>query len=531
MAPTWFDPIKRLLPSFLSWAEWSKDKEPAQAPEEGYYSSGIRDDYLINASTRELNPERLARALKLAEMGYTYDWFDCCDIIEQDPQVTANLGRRRDAVTGRDMAIMPALEVDTAAEEAADMCRELVIGDDQGVDGIADWPSALFNMTDAVGKAVALQQIAWQVRGGVYVPGELVRWPQREIIFGDQPAIAMLQGNNPDQIRIRTRQNLAWGEPLQPRWNWVVHVQKQWTTHLSRAGLMRSIAWFWMFKRFSFRDWSIFIERYGMPLRVGKYHLNASQTERDALLASVLKLGRDSACIMPQQSTIELLQSSMAATSSEPHEQMKEAANDEIARAIWGNTMSSTQGDRGARSAKEAFSADEKAITNKDCRNLAETIRRELLTPLVRLNLGDNVPVPRVRFNPIAEVNKLEEAQVDKILIADVGLELSKSELYERYGRQEPLDDEDRLKKAPPPPNPFAKPPAPGQEGEDGEQEVPPAGDLEDQGEGGEEPDMELSDQRLSELVALDVASYARARKRSADWVIARLLNRQGENR
>ncbi len=536
------------LPGFLSWAEFTHDKNPSQRPEQGYYSSGIRDDYLIDSAARELTPERVARIFSLADQGYTYDLFDMYDQVETDPHVTAVLGRRRDAVTGRKLEIMAGGK-GHVAEEAADLCRELVIGDDQGVDGIADWPSALFNMTDAIGKAVSLNQIAWQVRGGVFVPGALVRWPQRELILGFQPDISMMLGNDPDQIRIRTRDNLAWGEPLDPRWNWIVHIQKCWTTHLSRAALMKSITWFWLFKRFSFRDWCIFLERYGMPMRVGKYHKDASQAERDGLLKSVLELGRDAACIMPQQSTIELLQSTLAAATAEPHERMKDACNDEISRACWGNSMSADQGERGARSAKEAYSADERCITDKDCRNLAETIRRELFTPCVRLNLGDNVPIPKCQLIAGISQNMKERAEVDKILVSDIHLPLSKKQMYEVYERAEPEGDDDRLEAPKPAPNPFARPglPAPGEEaaaeGEDGagdaalpakkngkgKVKVPVAGKPDEQGKAPVEPNAANGARldRMAAAFAMSVAEAAQLKKQSVDWLVAKMIERQ----
>ena len=38
-----------------------------------------------------------------------------------------------------------------------------------------------------------------------------------------------------------------------------------------RSGLSRVAAWGYMFKQFTLRDWAIFTQTFGQPVRLGKY--------------------------------------------------------------------------------------------------------------------------------------------------------------------------------------------------------------------------------------------------------------------
>ncbi len=52
---------------------------------------------------------------------------------------------------------------------------------------------------------------------------------------------------------------------------WISHTGKAKSGYLSRTGLIRVLAWPYLFKNYSVRDLAEFLEIYGLPLRVGKY--------------------------------------------------------------------------------------------------------------------------------------------------------------------------------------------------------------------------------------------------------------------
>src|SRR3546814_19255168 len=60
-----------------------------------------------------------------------------------------------------------------------------------------------------------------------------------------------------------------------------------------------------MFKNFTLKDWVVFCETFGQPLRVGRYGPEASQKDRDVLFAAVANIANDCAAIIPKGMEIE----------------------------------------------------------------------------------------------------------------------------------------------------------------------------------------------------------------------------------
>ena len=63
---------------------------------------------------------------------------------------------------------------------------------------------------------------------------------------------------------------------------------------------------------------------------------------------------------------------------------------------------------------------------------------------MVTRNFHGRVP-PKAAMSGVDDLELAESLNLDKGL-SDMGLPLSKKELYERYGRSQPLDDDDALK-------------------------------------------------------------------------------------
>lgn len=412
----------------------------AAKPEAGVWYSGDRDDYDVDSSIRRsATPKTIGDALLAADEGSTDRQYELFEEVERDPRVSRLYFRRRLAVVGKSLSITPAND-SPEAEKAADLCKELIVGVD-GIGGIADLEDGLMDLSDAIGKAFAVSQIEWQLDSGRWVPKRLIRWPQREFYLGHPHAHV---DYDPDELRVITDVNRTTGQPLTdfPPGQWIVHVQKVSSQPLARAALFRVVTWYWLFKRFGMKDWAIFLERIGIPPRVGKYGAGMGKVEREELWAAVKNMGKDHACIIPDNATIELIKEA-GGTYDAPHPALVKHCNDEIAVAIMGSTMATEQGDRGARSAKEAFQVDEYEQAEYDARRLARTLRQQLLTPICRFNLGDRAPVPNVEFL-LDDMEDLElRAKIDDILVNKIGIDMAVDYFYDAYDRPRPGDDDE----------------------------------------------------------------------------------------
>ena len=81
------------------------------------------------------------------------------------------------------------------------------------------------------------------------------------------------------------------------------------------------------------------------------------------------------------------------------HAELVKLCNGEMSKVILGGTLTSDPGDKGARSLGEVHLRAMFQLLRSDAEGLADVIRRDLLTPLVRMNLGDRAPVPFLALN------------------------------------------------------------------------------------------------------------------------------------
>lgn len=404
------------------------------APRTGVFASGTRDDYAPSLGRMRLNPAKLGRVLRAADEGDTRALFEVFDAIEEDPHVHATLGKRKRAVISRTLQIEPARTAGAAskpAERAAELCRAAIFGDEQSA-GIQGWHRALMDVADAIGRGFSLHQIIWENAGGVWRPVRLHRWPQRECMIG---APGRSIDEDADAVRVLTDAQPVWGEDLEPS-QWVLHAHKARSDSLARSSLLRIVAWWFLFKHFSARDWTVFGERYGMPLRVGKYPPGADDQERSALARAIFNLGKDAGAVLPEGSAIEFVESRVSGQL--PYERLIRICDEQISKAILGSTLTTDAGERGARSLGEVHSDQTADIIEHDALSLAETLRVQLLTPIVRFNLGDRAPVPEVAFLEDENVDHKARAEVDEILTRSIGLPLAQDYFYRAYDRPRP---------------------------------------------------------------------------------------------
>jgi len=71
--------------------------------------------------------------------------------------------------------------------------------------------------------------------------------------------------------------------------------------------VIRVIAWMYLFKNYTMKDWVSFAEIYGLPLRLGKYQQGASEDDKRALMQALVQIGADAAGIIPDGTTIDFV--------------------------------------------------------------------------------------------------------------------------------------------------------------------------------------------------------------------------------
>lgn len=363
-----------------------------------------------------LNPIRLAQILREADHGNPIRYLELAEQIEErDPHYLGVLSTRKRSVSQIDISVESAS--DSAEDVArADMVREWLKRDELTED--------LFSILDAVGKGYSFTLIDWDISEGQWMPLRLERQDPRWFRFdrGDLMTPLKITDNGAEA-------------PLDPFRYIFATIAAKSGLHL-RSGLARVAAWGWMFKAFTLRDWSIFTQTYGQPLRLGKWHQGASEKEKDLLFQAVANIAGDCAAIIPAGMTIDFVESKTVGASADLYEKRADWLDRQISKAVLGQTAT-TDAIAGGHAVGQEHRQVQEDIERADCKALSAILNRDLIRPWMDLEFGPSKSYPRLKIErPEAEDLAGLSSALEKLV--PLGLEVEASEIRDRFGLSEP---------------------------------------------------------------------------------------------
>lgn len=372
-----------------------------------------------------LTPRRLAEIFKEADAGDIFRQMELFEEMEgKDTHLFSQLQTRKLAVTGLDWEIQPA-SPDDADKKIAEFIQDQL----KNLDSFAD---CIMDMLDAIGKGISFQELEWEYRDGHTVIAG-IEYVHPKKFFWD--AIT-------DEIRVRT-DDYPSGIEL-PENKFAIHKYKARSGHPSKAGILRVIAWMYLFKNYDVKDWVSFCEVFGMPLRLGTYDATASEDDKLALMDAIVQLGTDAAGIVPAGTSIQFIESQKQ-SSVDIYERLARFCDEQMSKAIVGQTMTADSGSSLAQS--KTHNEVRKDLTAGDCTALMSTIRRDIIRPLVLYNFGPGAKAPYFVINS-ADADDLKEVSEIYTTLSAAGLEIPKKFLYKKFNIPEPENGEPVLKQA-----------------------------------------------------------------------------------
>lgn len=157
------------------------------------------------------------------------------------------------------------------------------------------------------------------------------------------------------------------------------------------------------------------------PWRIGKYDPGASEADKQELLDAIVRIGSDAAGIIPETTMIEFKEANKT-TSADIYEQLARYCDEQISKAILGQTLTSDSGG-GSYAQSKTHNEVRHDLTAADAKALAVTIRRDIIRPLVEYNFGADANVPFIRFNSDEEEDQKEAVDMYRTLVCDHGAE------------------------------------------------------------------------------------------------------------
>jgi phage gp29-like protein len=214
-----------------------------------------------------------------------------------------------------------------------------------------------------------------------------------------------------DDIRILTEAAPRDGIEMPPD-KFIVHIPNASSAHPMRGGLLRVTALAYLGKHFAIKDWLIFAEVFGMPVRIARYAPNATREEKRELLEMLKQLGADATGIFSKAVEVQIQQTRLPGETN-LYENLCLYFDREMSKAWLGQTLTTdTIRSRASSGVAHVHDRVRQDLRDDDLRKESQTIRRDLLTPLVRFEFGPDAPVPYFRRLPDQSMEPEQLAQV-----------------------------------------------------------------------------------------------------------------------
>ncbi len=330
-----------------------------------------------------MTPRRLASIHRAAAEGDSLAYMELAeDIEERDLHYLGVLSTRRRQVSQLPIQVEAASE-DPEHERQADFLRAWIKR------GILE--NALFDMLDAIGKGYSVTEIDWEVGPDGILPRALdyrsPRWFEvsradgETVMMRDMSQAALASTPMPPAGLVQSGMFGAAGAaypgqiglvPLADH-KFLVHKHKAKSGILLRAGIARVASWAWMYKAFTQRDWAIFVQNYGMPIRVGRYGPEASPQDHDVLWSAVANIAGDCAAIIPRSMEIEFVKLEGTTAAAELYEKRCSWLDLQVSKLVLGQTTTTDAVSGGHAVAKEHRLVQED-IERADARGLSVTV-------------------------------------------------------------------------------------------------------------------------------------------------------------
>ncbi|EPR07668.1 DUF935 domain-containing protein [Ruminiclostridium papyrosolvens] len=381
----------------------------------------VQDKY-SDYPSNGLTPVKLANIFREADSGDVLRQMELFEEMEEkDPHLFSQLQTRKNAVTGLDYEIIPF----DADDERDKQIAEFVA---QEIKSIENFEDVQMDLLDAIGKGFSVSEIIWDYDNGNTVIKDIKSRYQKRFFWDYNDDFKVITKESPSGIHI-------------PENKFIVHRYKARSGHPSRAGVLRVVAWMYLFKNYDLKDWVSFCEIFGMPLRLGKYAQGSSEDDKKALMQALIQIGTDAAGIIPDGTEIDFKEAAKT-SSTDVYERLARYCDEQMSKAILGQTLTSDSGG-GSFAQSKTHNEVRHDLTVADCKALAATLRRDIIRPLVLFNFGEDRRIPYIRYDCEEAEDQKETVGIYKQLICDIGLKVPTAHLYKKFSIPKPENGEE----------------------------------------------------------------------------------------
>ncbi len=380
-----------------------------------------------------LEPQTVLHIFRQAEDGWPMDQCDLfADIVENDGHLRSVKAARTLAVAGKKWQLMAAGE-DPASLAAAQLL--------EGALRSTNFSDMVSHLLETRYGGYAGSEIRWDERDGDVFPNWFVNVPCRRFRFDELDRPRLLNSNDFDGLELRPGQ-------------WVFGRNTA-AGVTARSGLLRTATWFALFKRWSWRDWVIYAEKFGIPLVRGIYKAGATEEDKSELEQAVQDIGEAGQATMSDETTIEIDEAKQGGDSTNLHATIVREANAEISKLITGSTLTVDSGGPGSFALGKVHETRSFDLVVADAEFVARRFREDIARPFLAFNGFDASALPELIIHITRESDPLTRATLAEKLWK-MGLPLDTEQLREDFQFRAP-PTEARTLAPPPEPAPDAR--------------------------------------------------------------------------
>lgn len=388
------------------------------------------EDKVRDYPSAGLTPSSLATILHEADDGSlstAMQLFE--DMEEKDAHLFSVANTRRLSLTGLEWQVISAADVRAGtnrrqADATADYCRDIL-------NSLEHFDEMLQHLSLAIGRNIAIAELIWGLSGGELRPVDLIPIEFTRIVFDELDRPRILTADQPED-----------GIEIIPG-KFLVHTPHSVSGHPQRGGLLRVTAMTFLGKNLALKDWMIFSEVFGMPVRIARYEPTATAEEKRELLNMLESLGSNAAGIFSRAVELQIIEAKRT-TSGGPYERLVDFLNREMSKAWLGQTLTTdiSAGQRGSLAAARVHETVRQDILSDDIRKEGRTIRRDLLTPLTHFRFGPDAPVPFFRRTLEEPSDATELAGILDTAVNELGMKVPTSWAHGALGLPQSGADE-----------------------------------------------------------------------------------------
>ncbi len=367
-----------------------------------------------------LDPYVLGNIMREADHGNPLRYFELAEQIEErDSHYLGVLGTRK-----RSVSQIP-IRVEAASEDAKHVAHADIVRSWLKRDTLQ---AELRDILDGVGKGISFTEIIWDSSEGQWLPLRLEWRTQRWFNF------------SPTDLETPMLRDAGCDQPL-PMFKFICAKFQAKSGLAVRSGIARVAAWNWMWKKFTEKDWAIFSQVYGQPIRIGKYNAGATEEQQNKLLQAVTNIAADCAAIIPESMIIEFIESKGADKSAANYEARCKYLDQQTSKLVLGQTAT-TDAIAGGHAVGKEHREVQKDIEASDAKDLSAILNAQLIKPWIDLEFGPQKAYPRliIEHPNETDIPVLANA-LDKLVPR--GLKVSAKWVRDQIGAPEPLDDTD----------------------------------------------------------------------------------------